>query len=209
MAIDRPDDRHGAELVGKRQRDRVEQRVVGQLRRAAALRPDRVADQRRHAVGDHVDRGAGNDLVGALVDRGVAVDQRHPDRRGDAREQPEPGAAGEGRDAAPAKAPVSILPSRPMSTTPERSDHRPAKQARISGTPSRMPEPKMTDEGVEQLHARGPQIGGWVVRRASSVATGRRNMCSSAPANSTTRPWITMIMSRLIFGLSNASSAPP
>ena len=32
-------------------------------------------------------------------------------------------------------------------------------------------------------------------------------MCSSAPANSTTRPWITTIMSRLICGMSNESAA--
>src|ERR1700678_2682763 len=30
-----------------------------------------------------------------------------------------------------------------MSTTPERSDQRPARQARINGTPRRMPEPKI------------------------------------------------------------------
>ncbi len=65
------------------------------------------------------------------------------------------------------------------------------------------------DEGVEPVHPRSPQIGGCAVRRASRVATGRRNMCSSAPANSTTRPWMTTIMSRLILGLSKASSAPP
>ena len=53
-----PDDRHGAETVGEGQRDRVEQRAVRQLRRAAALRIKRVADQRRHAVGHHVDGGA-------------------------------------------------------------------------------------------------------------------------------------------------------
>src|SRR6516165_1109767 len=46
--------------------------------------------------------------------------------------------------AAAAKAPVSILPSRPMSTTPDRSDHKPARHARMSGTPSRMPEAKTT-----------------------------------------------------------------
>src|SRR5208282_555092 len=46
--------------------------------------------------------------------------------------------------AAAAKAPASILPSRPMSTTPARSDHRPARQARISGTPSLIPDAKTT-----------------------------------------------------------------
>ena len=43
-----------------------------------------------------------------------------------------------------AKAPVSILPSSPMSTIPERSDHSPARQAKMSGTASRMPEAEMT-----------------------------------------------------------------
>src|SRR5580693_431289 len=46
--------------------------------------------------------------------------------------------------AAEANAPTKILPSSPMSTTPERSDQRPAKQARMSGTASRMPEAKTT-----------------------------------------------------------------
>ena len=112
--------------------------------------------------------------------------------------------------AAEPKAPTSILPSSPMSTTPERSDHRPARQARISGVPSRMPEAKTTMNALKRSIARRPvRSAAEVVRRASSTATGRRNMCSSAPANSTTRPWMTTIMSRLIFGFSKASSAPP
>src|SRR5574337_770975 len=45
---------------------------------------------------------------------------------------------------AEAKAPTKILPSRPMSTTPERSDQRPARQARMSGTASLIPEAKTT-----------------------------------------------------------------
>ncbi len=39
-----------------------------------------------------------------------------------------------------AKAPTSILPSSPISTTPARSENRPARQAKISGTESRMAE---------------------------------------------------------------------
>ena len=92
---------------------------------------------------------------------------------------------------------------------PERSDHNPARQPRMSGIASLMPEAKTTMKASNHSMGAGPQIGGCVVRRASRVATGRRNMCSSAPANSTTRPWMTTIMSRLIFGFSNASSAPP
>ena len=73
----------------------MEQRAVGEFRRASALSPDGVANQRRDAVGDHVDRGARDDLVGALIDRGVAVDIGDEDRREDPGEQPEPRVAGE------------------------------------------------------------------------------------------------------------------
>ena len=111
--------------------------------------------------------------------------------------------------AAEANAPTRILPSSPMSTTPERSDHRPARQARMSGMARRMPEAKTTMKASNQSMPAARQIGGCVVRRASRVATGRRNMCSSAPANSTTRPWITTIMSRLILGMSIESDWPP
>src|SRR5918993_5555932 len=45
--------------------------------------------------------------------------------------------------AAAAKAATSILPSRPISTTPERSDHRPARQAARSGIESRRAESKI------------------------------------------------------------------
>ncbi len=41
---------------------------------------------------------------------------------------------------AAAKAAASILPSRPMSTTPARSDQRPARQAQMSGVASRTDE---------------------------------------------------------------------
>ena len=111
--------------------------------------------------------------------------------------------------AAEPNAPTSILPSSPMSTMPERSDQRPARQARMSGMASRMPEAKTTMKASNHSMPGARQIGGCAVRRASRVATGRRNMCSSAPANSTTRPWMTTIMSRLILGMSSESDWPP
>ena len=60
-----------------------------------------------------------------------------------------------------------------MSTTPERSDHRPARQAQDQRHAEPDAGAEDADEGRRKLHARSsPQIGGWVVRRASSVATG-------------------------------------
>src|SRR5208337_3117361 len=52
------------------------------------------------------------------------------------------------------KAPTRILPSRPMSTTPERSDHSPARHARISGMASRIPEAKTTMKASNPSMAR-------------------------------------------------------
>ena len=75
MLVDRPDDRNSPYLARERKFDRAELGARGQLRRSSALRPDRVADKRCEAVGHHVDRGSRDDLIGALVDRGVAVDQ--------------------------------------------------------------------------------------------------------------------------------------
>src|ERR1700722_1380574 len=61
--------------------------------------------------------------------------------------------------AAEANAPTKILPSRPMSTTPERSDQRPAKQARMSGTASRMPEAKTTMKALNHSMLARPSDG--------------------------------------------------
>src|ERR1700677_2285229 len=61
--------------------------------------------------------------------------------------------------AAEAKAPTRILPSSPMSTMPERSDQRPAKQARMSGTARRMPEAKTTMKALNHSMGRHPSDG--------------------------------------------------
>ena len=115
------------------------------------------------------------------------MDERKDDSRRDAGENAEPyDLPVKVAAAAEANAPTRILPSSPMSTIPDRSDHKPARQARMSGMARRMPEANTTRKASN--HSIMRQMGGWVVRRASRVATGRRNMCSSAPANSTTRP---------------------
>ncbi len=44
---------------------------------------------------------------------------------------------------------------------------------------------------------------------AKSASSDGRNICSSAPANRITSPWITTTMSRLIVGMSKESSEPP
>src|SRR3984885_12766638 len=61
--------------------------------------------------------------------------------------------------AAEANAPTRILPSSPMSTMPERSDQRPAKQARMSGTARRMPEAKTTTKASNHSMAYRPSDG--------------------------------------------------
>ena len=209
VLIDRADDRHGADLVGERPVDDAELSRRRELRRSAALRPDRVADERGQSVGHHVDRGAGHDLVGALIDRGVAVDEREHDGGCDTGEEPEPYASGKGR-----RRGGSERPDQNLALKPDVDDTRAFRpKAGKAGENERDSEThagsENDDEGVEPFHAAARQMGGCVVRRASRVATGRRNMCSSAPANSTTSPWITTIMSRLILGMSIESAWPP
>src|SRR5271156_4513713 len=60
-----------------------------------------------------------------------------------------------------------------MSTTPERSDHRPARQARISGVPSRMPEAKTTMNALKRSIALRPsdRRGGCAAREQRSDRT--------------------------------------
>ena len=83
---------------------------------------------------EKVDRRAADDLVGAQVDREDGVQQRHQPAGEDADDQPEPprvelvGAARMAK-----KAPISIIPSRPMLTTPERSLNMPPSAPKMSG----------------------------------------------------------------------------
>ena len=110
--------------------------------------------------------------------------------------------------AAAAKAAPSILPSSAMSTTPERSQNRPAIAASTSGVASRIVEireQQRLQEDVGHRQATAPAGAGL----ANSASSQGRNMCSSAPANRITRPWITTTRSRVSAGMSNDSSEPP
>ena len=169
--VDRADDRHVADLIDERQIDRAELCLRRKLRRSAALRPDRVADKRGQAVGHHVDRGAGHDLVGALVDRGIAVDEREDDAAATPARSPSHTLPVKVAAAADANAPTRILPSSPMSTMPERSDQRPARQARMSGTARRMPEAKTTMNASN--HSMPPPVR-WAAAPCAARAASRQ-----------------------------------
>ena len=138
------------------------------------------------------------------------MNERDDDRRSHAGKQAEPHAAGDGRNRRGAEGADQNLALKP--DVDDAGAFRP--KARKAGEDERNGEThsrsENNDKGVEPFHAwPARQMGGCAVRRASRVATGRRNMCSSAPANSTTSPWITTIMSRLILGMSIESAWPP
>ena len=63
--------------------------------------------------------------------------------------------------------------------------------------------PGELQDGVEVHHAAPRRI------RRKARSTGTRTRFSSAPVNRMTSAWITTIISRLIAGISKASSAPP
>ena len=137
------------------------------------------------------------------------MNEREDDGRRDAGQEPEPYASGECRRRGRGE-----RADQNLALKPDVDDARALRpKARKAGENERDGEThaggENDNEGVEPFHAAARQMGGWVVRRASRVATGRRNMCSSAPANSTTSPWMTTIMSRLILGMSIESAWPP
>ncbi len=127
---------HGniGEAAEARNVDRQEAPLGRERRRPPAFLEPFIAEHDGEPCCQHVDRDARDHLVAALVDGRIAMDQRKADGGEDGEEQADPGRTVD-RDAdAAMKAAISILPSSPMSTIPERSDQRPAMQARISGT---------------------------------------------------------------------------
>ena len=87
---------------------------------------------------EEVDRRAAHDLVGAEVDREERVDEsegaarRHPDQRCRG-----PTSRSCRRRRAPKNAPISIIPSSAMFTTPLRSEKSPPRAANVSGVDQR------------------------------------------------------------------------
>ena len=108
---------------------------------------------------------------------------------------------------AAAKAAPSILPSRPISTTPERSANSPASAASTSGVATRMVESQQRPAMREQIVVHAGASAGCGGGTAPTICG--LNMFSSAPQNRITRPWITTTISRVICGMSKDSSEPP
>ena len=104
--------------------------------------------------------------------------------------------------AAAANAAPSILPSSPMSTTPERSEKSPPSAASTSGAAPRAV--AASEERAEQQRVAHARTGAG--SRRTSASSGRRSACSSAPQTRMMSPWITTTMSRVSFGMSNDSS---
>ena len=157
-----------------------------ELRRPAALRPDCVADERGEPVGHHVDRGAGHDLVGALVDRGVAVNEREDDGRRDAGQKPEPYVSGKGRSRG-----GSERADQNFALEPDVDDARALRpQARKAGENERDGEPhaggENDNEGVEPFHARPPVR--WAVASCAARAASRPGGGTCARALRRTAP---------------------
>ena len=101
--------------------------------------PSLAVDVDEEVAGDaereEVDRRAADDLVGAQVDREERVDEREQRRpRAIADEEARaPTSSISSAPQTPKNAPVSIIPSRPMFTTPLRSENMPPIAAKMSG----------------------------------------------------------------------------
>ncbi len=183
----------------------------GQLRRASALAEPGLAEQHRRARRDEIERDAGDDLVAARRDRRETVHQAEQHRDDDAEEEPGIGRAGDrGADAGGEGGGQHLaLEADVEDAGPLRIETGQGRQQQRRRQAQRRVEDQQ--RGVE-VHQAVPSACGASPRRCmdeNNRASRGRNMCSSAPANRMTRPWMTTIMSRVMVGMSKASSAPP
>ena len=122
LGIDPPDGGQRRGPVRKRQDEFAEPCRIDQLRRLAALVEPCCAQKRGKSGGQDVDGKTGNDLVAPVGDAGKAVQQRQRDRDRDCGRRPIQADSVTAAVAPAAKAAPSILPSRPMSKMPDRSE---------------------------------------------------------------------------------------
>ena len=158
-----------------------------------------------------VDRGTGDHLVAAIRDAGIAVHHRETIANKKPAASPTQAEPVSAAAAAAAKAAASILPSKPISTTPERSENRPARAARTSGAASRMVHQASSEtwRPARPCRLRHQAPPGRRRLAARNIASSRgRNMFSRAPENRITRPWMTTTISRLSRGTSNETRSP-
>ena len=108
--------------------------MLGDVRRRALAAVDVDEEVAGDPEREEVDRRPADDLVGAQVDREEGVDEREQRRRR-AAAQSRPSAQESSLSAPrmPKNAPDSIIPSRPMFTTPLRSEKMPPIAAKASG----------------------------------------------------------------------------
>ena len=155
-----------------------------------ALRP---VDVDEEVAGDpereEVDRRAADDLVGAQVDREERVHERqrpageHADQRARA-----PRSRVLSAPRMPKNAPISIIPSRPMFTTPERSENMPAERGedeRRREAEHRGEQRRPDDDGLELADARARRE---VAEREPEHARGDREAAEPALARAIATP---------------------
>lgn len=213
VRIDRSEDRNFADRVGTRKIDRLESRPFGKGRRPAALPEPGFAQDNGGPGDDEVDRDAGNDLVAALGDRSIAMDQRQSHRNEDGRNEPDPNRLRDCRRRTGGKGRTKHLAFQPdvedAGALGEEAGKRREHQ-RHGDADRRFQE---HEENVKKIHDQAPLVctsaaARWPRAAKTRVIAGR-NMFSSAPAKRMTRPWMITIMSLEIEGISKAISAPP
>ena len=121
-----------------------------------------------NAESEEVDGEAADDLIGPQVDAEERVHEREDPAGCHRDEQPELPRPVSAQTTMPKNAPMSIIPSRPMFTTPERSEKIPPIAANVSGVAKRSVEARRpVAEDAASFAASSP----WN-QRAASTATG-------------------------------------
>ena len=150
-----------------------------------------------------VDGDAAHHLVAAIGDAGEAVQQRQRLGGEDGRGHARPGRAGDRRGRGGEEGrhqhlafeadidDAALLREQPAHGAEHQRRRDPQRRRPASGRRRRRPRP-----------SRAPGA------RTATCSQGR-GRCASAPENRMTRPWITTTISRVMVGISKASSAPP
>ena len=131
------------------------------------------------------------------------MDHRERARGEDAGDEPDPGRAGDGGERAGGEGGGQHLALEADVEDARALGEEPGEAGKEQRRREAQARPGDLEDGVEVHQAVRPR------RRRNSRSTGTRTRFSSAPVKRITSAWITTIISRLIDGISKASSAPP
>ena len=202
VSIDRPQDGHVLDRIGKGQGDRIEARGPIEGGRAPALAEQALRHKDGDPRGQEIERHARDQLIAPEGDRGNPVEGGQQHRGDDPRPKTQPDRACQRRHRARGHGGHQHLAFQP--DVENAGTFR--KKARQTGQQQRCGQPQ---RGVENLDERCEiHYAAFGLRKRNSQTSSIRTIWSSAPVNRITSPCTTM-RSSIGIDVHRPSSAPP